>query len=41
MDGEKMEFTNINDSETVRICIEDAFSITDGLPLLTRNGLTR
>lgn len=31
-DGEKMEFTNITDSETVRICIEDAFTITDGHP---------
>ncbi|NLN31415.1 MAG: Gfo/Idh/MocA family oxidoreductase, partial [Bacteroidales bacterium] len=31
-DGEKMEFTNITDSETVRVCIEDAFTITDGHP---------
>jgi hypothetical protein len=31
-DGEKMEFTNITDSETVKICVEDAFSITDGHP---------
>ena len=30
--GEKMEFTNISDSDTVRICIEDAFTITDGHP---------
>lgn len=35
-DGEKMEFTNINDSETVRICIEDAFSITDGHPTFNK-----
>ncbi len=31
-DGEKMEFTNISDSDTVRICIEDAFTIADGHP---------
>ncbi|NLA49337.1 MAG: gfo/Idh/MocA family oxidoreductase, partial [Bacteroidales bacterium] len=31
-DGEKMEFTNISDTDTVRICIEDAFTITDGHP---------
>ncbi len=31
-DGEKMEFTNISDEETIKICIEDNFSITDGHP---------
>ncbi len=31
-DGEKMEFTNINDDETLRIVIEDGFEITDGHP---------
>jgi hypothetical protein len=30
--GEKMEFTNIGDTDTVKICVEDAFSITDGHP---------
>jgi len=30
--GEKMEFTNIKDEETIKICIEDNFSITDGHP---------
>jgi len=34
--GEKMEFTNINDAETVRICVEDTFSLTDGRPRFTR-----
>jgi hypothetical protein len=31
-DGEKMEFTNIGDDETLRIVIEDGFQITDGHP---------
>jgi hypothetical protein len=31
-DGEKMEFTNIGDNETLRIVIEDGFQITDGHP---------
>ncbi|HUW93847.1 MAG TPA: hypothetical protein VMV74_11835, partial [Bacteroidales bacterium] len=31
-DGEKMEFTNINDTDTIKICLEDHFSITDGHP---------
>ena len=35
-DGEKMEFTNISDSETVRICIEDAFTIKDGHPTFNK-----
>jgi hypothetical protein len=30
--GEKMEFTNITDSDTVKICIADNFTITDGHP---------
>jgi len=35
-DGEKMEFTNIGDDETVKICIEDAFSIKDGHPTFNK-----
>ncbi len=35
-DGQKMEFTNIDDSETVRICIEDAFTIKDGHPTFNK-----
>ncbi len=31
-DGENMRFTNISDSETLRIVIEDGFQITDGHP---------
>jgi hypothetical protein len=31
-DGENMEFTNITDSDSMKICIEDHFSITDGHP---------
>jgi len=31
-DGEKMEFTNISDSETLKICVEDNFTVTDGHP---------
>jgi len=34
--GDKMEFTNINDTETVKICVEDHFSITDGHPTFNR-----
>ena len=34
--GEKMEFTNISDDETVKICIEDAFSIVDGHPTFNK-----
>jgi hypothetical protein len=34
--GEKMEFTNITDSENVRICIEDAFTIADGHPTFNK-----
>ena len=30
--GEKMEFNNISDSETVRICIENNFNLIDGRP---------
>jgi hypothetical protein len=30
--GEKMEFTNITDAETLKICIADNFTITDGDP---------
>jgi hypothetical protein len=35
-DGDKMEFTNINDSEEIKICVEDHFSITDGHPTFDR-----
>jgi len=35
-DGEKMAFTNIGDSETLKICIEDAFSIHDGHPTFNK-----
>jgi hypothetical protein len=35
-DGAKMEFTNITDSENVRICIEDAFTIADGHPTFNK-----
>jgi hypothetical protein len=31
-DGAKMEFTNISDSEKVKIVLEDKFTITDGHP---------
>jgi hypothetical protein len=34
--GEKMQFTNINDTETIKICLEDHFSITDGHPTFNR-----
>jgi hypothetical protein len=35
-DGEKMEFTNINESDEIKICIEDHFTITDGHPTFDR-----
>jgi len=35
-DGENMEFTNISDADTMKICIEDNFSITDGHPTFDR-----
>lgn len=35
-DGDKMEFKNINDSEEIKICVEDHFSITDGHPTFDR-----
>ncbi len=31
-DGEKMQFTNLSPTETVKICIKDAFEIHDGHP---------
>ncbi len=34
--GEKMEFTNLSDTENVRICIEDAFTIKDGHPTFNK-----
>ncbi len=34
--GEKMEFTNLTDSETVRTVIEDAFTIADGHPTFNK-----
>ncbi len=35
-DGEKMQFTNITDDETLKICVEDAFSIHDGHPTFNK-----
>jgi len=35
-DGEKMEFTNISDNDTPRICLEDNFTVTDGHPTFNR-----
>ena len=35
-DGEKMAFTNIGDNDTLKICIEDAFSIHDGHPTFNK-----
>lgn len=35
-DGEKMEFTNINPNEYLRIIIEDGFRIEDGHPTFSR-----
>ena len=34
--GEKMEFTNIGDNETLKICISDNFTIVDGDPRFDR-----
>ncbi|MFH0841946.1 MAG: Gfo/Idh/MocA family oxidoreductase [Bacteroidota bacterium] len=34
--GEKMEFTNIGDTDIVRICVEDAFTIKDGHPTFNK-----
>jgi predicted dehydrogenase len=35
-DGERMQFTNIGDNETLRICISDNFTIVDGDPRFDR-----
>ena len=35
-DGPNMQFTNLNDNEKVRTCIEDAFSIRDGHPTFNK-----
>jgi len=35
-DGEKMEFTNIGDSEVIKTVIEDGFSIHDGHPTFNK-----
>lgn len=35
-DGENMEFTNIGEDESLRICISDNFSIVDGNPSFNR-----
>ena len=35
-DGNKMEFTNINDSDEIKICVEDHFNIADGHPTFDR-----
>ncbi len=40
-DGKNMAFTNINDSEDVRICIEDNFSIHDGHPTFNKKWTDR
>lgn len=34
--GENMQFTNISDVETLKICMEDAFSIKDGHPTFNK-----
>ena len=34
--GEKMEFTNIGDNDTIKICVSDNFTITDGDPRFDR-----
>jgi hypothetical protein len=31
-DGENMNFTNISDADTIKICLENHFNITDGHP---------
>ncbi len=35
-DGGKMEFTNISEAETLKICLEDAFTIEDGHPTFAK-----
>jgi hypothetical protein len=35
-DGENMRFTNIGDDETIRIMIEDGFSVKDGHPTFNK-----
>jgi GFO/IDH/MocA oxidoreductase family protein len=35
-DGEKMKFTNIGDDDTLKICVEDSFSIHDGHPTFNK-----
>jgi len=35
-DGKNMRFTNISDSETVKICVEDGFEIHDGHPTFNK-----
>lgn len=35
-DGEKMEFTNISDQDTLKIMIEDGFNINDGHPTFNK-----
>jgi hypothetical protein len=34
--GEKMVFTNISDSDTIKICLEDKFTIADGHPTFNK-----
>jgi len=34
--GEKMEFTNISETETIKICISDNFTIEDGHPTFAK-----
>jgi hypothetical protein len=36
-DGENMEFTNIGDSEELKICIKDGFKIHDGHPTFNKD----
>lgn len=36
-DGQAMEFTNISDSEKLRICIKDGFEIHDGHPTFNKD----
>lgn len=40
-DGKNMAFNNINDSEKVRICIEDNFTIHDGHPTFNKKWTDR
>lgn len=40
-DGKNMKFTNIEDSETVRICIEDNFEVHDGHPTFNKKWTDR